>query len=463
MTRRVSRRRALHVLAFSGAGAWLAFGRRPSPATVRIARPLMGTTLHLTVAGGDRDAAAAGEVVAVERGARRRLLSVVVRLEGDGQEEFEPVERIATLDREAVRDRLVASGLWTALRARPFGLIPDPGTAPRSLFVTAIDTRPLAPDPQVVLEGRDHDFVAGVQALGKLSDGPVRLCTRPGASIPGDGIEGVERHEFSGPHPAGLPGTHIHFLDPVGERKTVWHVGYQDVAAAGALFGTGRLPLESASETCGGGGPVSRRESTARNFAVAAAVAVVCSFGVSVTAVGLRGMRESAQDAGRMRNILEVAGLHDPNVSVARGFERVQTRVVDLETGEYVGEEAFDPTAVTPIPPAADVAGLESAATVSARDSPASSGARGTCASTSCGSRSRTASSRSCCRCAARAGPRSTRSSRSTAISRRSGASRCTSTARRPGSARRSTTRSGSRSGRASASTTRRARCACAS
>lgn len=182
-----------------------------------------------------------GEVVAVHRGARRRLLSVVVRLEGDDEE---PLPAPAGDDRRGVRDALVASGLWTAIRARPFGRIPQPDAAPASIFVTAIDTDPLAPDPARVLEGRGDDFVRGLRLLTKLTDGPVRLCRAPGAAIPGDGVEGVEVHEFAGPHPAGLVGTHVHLLDPVDEGRAVWHVGHPDVAAMGELFRTGRLPVE---------------------------------------------------------------------------------------------------------------------------------------------------------------------------------------------------------------------------
>ncbi len=100
---------------------------------------------------------------------------------------------------------------------------------------------PLAADPQVVLRGREDDFARGLTILSKLTDGPVYVCKASGASIPADGAEVVE---FAGPHPAGLPGTHIHFLDPVGPAKTVWYIGYQDVVACGKLFATGSLWTE---------------------------------------------------------------------------------------------------------------------------------------------------------------------------------------------------------------------------
>ncbi len=186
---------------------------------------------------------AGGKVVAVNRGAKRALESVVIEVSGDAEERFEQFSDVSPeqLSREQVRDKLVASGLWTALRTRPYSKVPSPDSTPHSLFITAIDTNPLAADPQVVLAGKETEFALGIQVLSKLSDGPTYLCKAPGTSISGAGSQEVE---FAGPHPAGLPGTHIHFVDPVGPNKTVWHIGYQDVVAVGILFSTGRLSTE---------------------------------------------------------------------------------------------------------------------------------------------------------------------------------------------------------------------------
>ena len=162
---------------------------------------------------------ASGKVIAVHRGAKRALLSVVIEVAGDEEERFEQHTRTAPdqLSREQVRETLVASGLWTALRTRPYSKVPLPDSAaPHSIFVAAMDTNPLAADPQVVLREYEDDFARGLTILGKLTDGPVYACKAPGVSISADGAEVVE---FAGPHPAGLPGTHIHFLDPVGAAK----------------------------------------------------------------------------------------------------------------------------------------------------------------------------------------------------------------------------------------------------
>ncbi len=190
-------------------------------------------------------APAGGRITAINRGERRVLQSVVIAIDGDEQETFPTCSEgeLASLERARVVETLVNSGCWTALRARPFSKVPAVDSSPRSIFVTAIDTNPLAADPAMVIAGRERDFVNGLKVLSRLTDGPVHLCTAPGAEIPGAEVERVKRHEFAGPHPAGLVGTHIHFIDPVGENKSVWHIGYQDVMAFGHLFTTGRIDV----------------------------------------------------------------------------------------------------------------------------------------------------------------------------------------------------------------------------
>ena len=186
-------------------------------------------------------APAGGTVAAINRGEKRVLQSVVIDIDGPESEEtftvFKP-EELASLNAEQVEAQLNESGLWTALRTRPFSKVPTLGSRPASIFVTAIDTHPLAANPEVVIREYPEAFEQGINILGKLSGGKIFLCKAPGANIPA-GIANCE--EFAGPHPAGLPSTHIHFLDPVSASKTVWQVGYQDVIAVGKLFTTGKL------------------------------------------------------------------------------------------------------------------------------------------------------------------------------------------------------------------------------
>ena len=190
-------------------------------------------------------APAAGTVVAINRGERRVFQSLVIDIDGDASETFETysVEKLDTLDRADVIENLVKSGQWTALRTRPFSKVPAADTMASSIFVTAMDTNPLSADPAVIIGQRREDFTSGLKILARLTNGPVNLCVAPNSTIPGDDIDGVREIAFSGPHPAGLTGTHIHFVDPVSIDKTVWSIGYQDVIAIGALFATGCIDV----------------------------------------------------------------------------------------------------------------------------------------------------------------------------------------------------------------------------
>ncbi|MDO6514685.1 Na(+)-translocating NADH-quinone reductase subunit A [Neptuniibacter sp. 2_MG-2023] len=182
----------------------------------------------------------AGVVKAINRGDRRVLQSVEIELDGDDAVEFNKysASELTGLTREQVEENLIASGLWTAFRTRPFSRVPQPGSTPNSIFVTAMDTNPLAADPSVVIAEQKEAFSQGLEVLTSLA-ATVYLCKASGADIPT--ADGVTVEEFEGCHPAGNAGTHIHFLDPVSQKKTVWTIGYQDVIAVGKLFTEGKL------------------------------------------------------------------------------------------------------------------------------------------------------------------------------------------------------------------------------
>jgi Na+-transporting NADH:ubiquinone oxidoreductase subunit A len=188
-------------------------------------------------------APASGTISAIHRGHKRVLQSVVIDVAGDEEESFDafaPTE-LSSISREKVEENLVNSGLWTAFRTRPFSKVPALGSEPSSIFVTAIDTNPLAADPAVIIKEEAVAFQQGLDVLSSLSK-QVWLCKAAGAGIGGNGI--AKEEEFAGPHPAGLAGTHIHYLDPVSASKMVWQINYQDVIAVGKLFTTGKLSLE---------------------------------------------------------------------------------------------------------------------------------------------------------------------------------------------------------------------------
>jgi Na+-transporting NADH:ubiquinone oxidoreductase subunit A len=186
---------------------------------------------------------AAGIVKAIHRGEKRVLQSVVVEIKGDEQETFNRYSAadLGLLTAEQVKANLLASGLWTSFKTRPYGKIPHTDSTPSAIFVTAIDTRPLAANPAVIIKERAEDFANGLKVIAKLSAGKTYVCKATGADIK---AEGVEIAQFSGVHPAGLPSTHIHFIRPASAEKTVWHLDYQAVIAIGALFTTGQLNVE---------------------------------------------------------------------------------------------------------------------------------------------------------------------------------------------------------------------------
>lgn len=186
-----------------------------------------------------------GTVEAINRGAKRVFQSLVIRLEGSEERTFDQaVTPLANLSSAVIRQLLLDSGLWCAFRTRPFGNIAAADATPAAVFVTAMDTNPLAADPLAVIARVPDLFRTGLKVLRRLLPVPIHLCSRPDSVLPGAELDGIESWGFAGPHPAGLPSTHIHCIDPVHAAKQVWHLDYQDLIAMGHLFTHGRLSME---------------------------------------------------------------------------------------------------------------------------------------------------------------------------------------------------------------------------
>jgi Na+-transporting NADH:ubiquinone oxidoreductase subunit A len=204
-------------------------------------------------------APAAGEVSVIHRGARRVLQSVVIRIDaGRDREHAQLFDRhsrssLEGLGRDQAIERLLGSGLWTALRGRPFSTVPDPASVPDAIFVNAMDTNPLAPDPFPIIAAEMEAFADGLRVLSGLTEGRVFVCSAPHIELKVPASDRVVRAEFDGPHPAGLPGTHIHFLYPVDAQHAVWTIGYQDVIAFGKLFTAGEIWTERVAALAGPG------------------------------------------------------------------------------------------------------------------------------------------------------------------------------------------------------------------
>lgn len=189
-----------------------------------------------------------GRVAAVHRGERRAFLSLVIEVNPDERSGGGGSEHAAggwsgrhpsALTDDAVRELLLESGEWTAIRTRPFGRVANPEARPQAIFVTAMDSAPLAPDPVAAVAGRETDLEWGLAALAHLTDGPVFVCSRAGRRLPVDESDRIRHEEFRGPHPAGTAGLHIHRLAPVRRGREAWHLDAQELASIGGLFRTG--------------------------------------------------------------------------------------------------------------------------------------------------------------------------------------------------------------------------------
>jgi Na+-transporting NADH:ubiquinone oxidoreductase subunit A len=199
-----------------------------------------------------------GRIAAINRGPRRTLESVVIELadEDDSEEPGWPEAR-GSRDPARLRAALMASGLWSAFRTRPYSRVPAPDATLNALFVTALDTQPLAPDPVLAISEREADFEAGLDCLCALCEGPVFLCTAPDVRLPVPAADNLRHVQFAGRHPAGLPGTHMHFLAPqLSAAADTWYVGYQDVLSIGRLY---RLGVPSRERVIAVAGPATSR------------------------------------------------------------------------------------------------------------------------------------------------------------------------------------------------------------
>ncbi len=183
-----------------------------------------------------------GILLSINRGDRRRIIEVTIEDDGkDTPETFlqgDPSE----LSREQIVENLLNSGLWPMIRKRPYSVVARPDSVPKSIFISAFDTSPLAPDFDFVLKDMEEDFQWGVNVLKKLTEGKVyvNLDGRYPSVKTLSSIEGAEINKFKGPHPAGNVGVHIHHLDPINKGEIVWVVLPQDVVTIGKLFKTGK-------------------------------------------------------------------------------------------------------------------------------------------------------------------------------------------------------------------------------
>lgn len=191
-----------------------------------------------------------GHVESINRGEKRALLSVVISVDSLTHKGMNIVKLNSQIDdnTEFVRKCLCESGLWTSFLTRPYSKVPQAGSVPTSIFITAMDTEPLCPDADLIINQDLKAFEEGVKKISTLTEGEVFICKKNDSNI---NLKNFKTYNFDGPHPAGLAGTHIHFLDPPNGNKMVWSVSYQDVIAIGKLFLSGHIDIEKTISLAG--------------------------------------------------------------------------------------------------------------------------------------------------------------------------------------------------------------------
>ncbi|MEM7380268.1 MAG: Na(+)-translocating NADH-quinone reductase subunit A [Bacteroidota bacterium] len=185
-----------------------------------------------------------GEVVEIERGARRKILTI--KILADKSQESMTHDKLdpGTASSDAIRAFLLKSGCWPFIRQRPYDLIADPETTPKAIFISGYITAPLSADLNYTLKGKEEFLQAAITALGKLTPGKVHVSVGKSDNSPLQDLSGIELHKVSGPHPAGLVGTQINKIDPINKGELIWTISPQDLVIIGEAMLSGKFNAE---------------------------------------------------------------------------------------------------------------------------------------------------------------------------------------------------------------------------
>lgn len=177
-----------------------------------------------------------GEVLSVNRGERRKVMSITVKADATVSYVDFGKEPVSSLSAAQVKKKMLDAGMFAFVKQRPYDVIADPAVTPRDIFVTAFDSAPLAPDFNLVVKGQEADFQTGIEVLCKLTSGKVYVSFRSGQELP---IKGAATVSFVGPHPCGNVGIQAHHIAPVNKGETVWTLNAFDLLFIGRLFNKG--------------------------------------------------------------------------------------------------------------------------------------------------------------------------------------------------------------------------------
>ncbi len=186
-----------------------------------------------------------GEVVEIIRGAKRKVLGVKILADKEINYETFEVGNASSMNRDQIIDMMCQSGLWPLLKRRPYNVIANPEDQPRDIFISSFDSAPLAQDNDFLVHGQEEDFQAGLDILGKLTEGKVHLTLdgNTNSSSVFSNAKGVEIHKIQGPHPAGNVGVQIHHIAPINKGEVIWTIRPQDILILGRFFKTGKFDL----------------------------------------------------------------------------------------------------------------------------------------------------------------------------------------------------------------------------
>tara|TARA_R110002049_G_scaffold308837_2_gene514304 strand:+ start:9177 stop:10526 length:1350 start_codon:yes stop_codon:yes gene_type:complete len=182
----------------------------------------------------------AGELVEIERGARRKILSLKIRANKSNEVVEHATLNLANATAIDIKEQLLKSGCWAFIKQRPYDVVANPEVAPKAVFISGYATGPLAANLDYVLQGKEKELQAAVTALAALTSGSVHISVNS-ANSPLSGLSGVTEHKVAGPHPAGLVGTQINKIDPINKGEIVWTVNAQDLVIIGDLLLTGKF------------------------------------------------------------------------------------------------------------------------------------------------------------------------------------------------------------------------------
>ena len=185
-----------------------------------------------------------GELLEIVRGERRRITSLKILADKEQQYLNNKIPDLDTAQAPEIKSFLLQNGGWPFIKQRPFDLIADPDATPKAIFISAINTAPLAADVDYVLAGKEQELQTAITALGKLTPGKVHVSVGRTNRSPFANLKGVELHKVIGPHPAGLVGTQINRVDPVNKGEVVWTLSPQDLLIMGELLLTGKYNAE---------------------------------------------------------------------------------------------------------------------------------------------------------------------------------------------------------------------------